>query len=125
MIIREVILLFAVIALAASCGTSKNVTEDTVKMTVASEKRIAMGVGPMEVFLVKEGEETEWSYFYSNIDGFDYESGYEYVLEVKKEKIDDPPMDSSSIKYTLVKEVSKTQKTSENMPEDIVSRSDS
>lgn len=110
------IILAVIVTLLSSCTTAK----DTVKMTVASEKRTAMGVAPMEVLLVKEGDAKDWSFFYSNIDGFTYEPGYEYVLEVKKEDVATPmPADASSIKYTLVKEISKTQKTSENMLESI------
>lgn len=108
--------LIAAISILSSCTTAK----DTVQMTIASEKRIAMGVGPMEVLQVKEGDAKEWSFFYSNIEGFTYEAGYEYVLEVKKEEVAAPvPADASSIKYILVKEVSKTKKTSENMLESI------
>lgn len=110
------LLLISALALFTACDNAK----DTVKMTVASEKRMAMGVAPMEVLQVKEGDATEWSFFYSNIEGFNYEPGYEYVLEVKKEQLEQPtPADASSIKYTLVKEVSKTEKTSENMLEGI------
>ncbi len=109
------LLLFSIIGIItiASC-TEKT---DTVKLTIASEKRLAdAGATTMEVFQVKEGDEQEWTYFYNTIDGFTYEPGYEYVLEVKKETLEEPiPADASSIKYTLVKEVSKTEKTSENM----------
>lgn len=109
------ILITALIAMS-SCTTTK----DTVKMTVASEKRMAMGVAPMEVLQVKEGDDTNWSFFYSNIEGFNYEPGYEYVLEVKKETLSNPiPADASAIKYILVKEISKTKKTSENMLADV------
>lgn len=113
------LLLIGMITLFSACET-----KDTVKMTVASEKRMAMGAAPMEVLLVKEGDAQEWSFFYSNIEGFNFEPGYEYVLEVKKENIEQPtPADASSIKYTLVKEVSKTQKTSENMLEGLKEKS--
>ena len=57
-----------------------------------------------------------WNLFYSQIEGFSYEPGYEYVLQVRKEKIDNPPADGSSIRYRLVKVVSKTQKESEGLP---------
>lgn len=114
---KLVLLIVSSVLLMVSCKTNDNV----VKMTVASEKRMAMGVAPMEVLLVKEGDAQEWSFFYSNIEGFSHENGYEYVLDVKKENIENAtPADASSIKYTLVKEVSKTQKNSEAMPEDIV-----
>lgn len=114
---RVGLLLITSIILLSSC---KDGNKNTEMMTVASEKRMAMGVAPMEVLVVKEGNDTDWSFFYSGIEGFDYEPGYEYVLEVKKEAVPEPvPADASSIKYTLVKEVSKTKKDSENMPQSV------
>jgi len=53
---------------------------------------------------------------YSGIEGFTYEEGNEYVLEIKEEKIDNPPADGSSVKCILVKEISKIKKISENLP---------
>lgn len=98
-----------------SCSAS----QDTIKLTVASEKRMASaGAGTMEVYLVKKGDAVDWTYFYNEIEGFNYEAGYEYVLNVKEEKVEEPiPADASSLKYTLIKEVSKTQKTSDNLPQ--------
>lgn len=105
--------MIAVLALFVAC----NHPTGNVKMTIASEKQVAMGVAPMEVFLVKEGDATEWSFFYSTIEGFNYEPGYEYVIEVKKEEAEEPvPADASSIKYTFMKEISKTQKQSIDLP---------
>ncbi|GAE83622.1 lipoprotein [Bacteroides reticulotermitis JCM 10512] len=66
--------------------------------------------------LVKKGNATEWEYFYSNIEGFQYEPGYEFVLKVKEEKLENVPADASSIKYVLVKQISKEQKESDNLP---------
>ncbi len=93
-----------------------NSDENTEKMTIASETRDCVGVGPQDCLLVKMDGQTDWEYFYSSIDGFIYEPGYEYVLEIKKEQVENPAADQSSIRYILVKEVSKTQKTSENLP---------
>ncbi|MCL8538404.1 DUF4377 domain-containing protein [Chryseobacterium gallinarum] len=68
------------------------------------------GVAPMKCLQVKEKASENWTNLYTNIEGFTYEPGYEYVLKVKTEKIANPPADGSSIKYTLVKQVSKTKK---------------
>lgn len=89
----------------------------TVTLTVASETRIGMGVAEQECYLVKEANETTWSLFYSPIEGFDYEPGYEYVIRVKVTPLENPPMDASSARFALEKVVSKTRKTSEGMPE--------
>lgn len=63
--------------------------------------------------LIKKGDAQNWSMFYSKINGFDYEPGYEYVLDVKEERIENPPADGSSVSYTLVKQISKIAKTAE------------
>ena len=41
-------------------------------------------------------------------DGFTYEPGFLYQLKVRKETEADTPADASSIKWTLVEEISKT-----------------
>ncbi|RXM38438.1 hypothetical protein BOQ62_17625 [Chryseobacterium sp. CH21] len=64
----------------------------------------------MQCMQVKESAAADWTNFYSKIEGFTYEPGYEYVLKVKTEKIANPPADASSIKYTLIEQVSKTKK---------------
>ena len=103
--ISYVISMIAIFALA-SCSTNKNLAT----YTISSEKADCYGVMPMKCMLVKEGDAQNWTLFYSNIDGFDYEEGYEYVLKVKKLNVENPPADRSSIKYTLIKVVSKTKK---------------
>lgn len=90
-------------------------------MTIASQQGDCIGVVPQKCLLVKKGTDTDWTFFYTQIDGFQYEEGYEYVLEVKEEKVENVPADASSLKYTLVKEVSKTPTTSEGLPESIKS----
>lgn len=88
------------------------------RITVASETRNCYGVGIQQCMLVKHNASEPWTFFYGNIEGFDYVPGYEYVLEVKKEEVKNPPADASSIRYGLVKIVSREKKTSENMPPD-------
>ncbi len=90
------------------CTTTSNIT----RYVIASTQIDCMGVGPQKCMMVKKGDATNWEIFYGNIDGFNYEPGYEYVLDVKEEKIENPPADGSSIKYILVKQVSKIAKTS-------------
>ncbi len=66
------------------------------------------GAGPQKCMMVKENPDGDYQYFYQPIQGFDYEAGYEYEIVVKVEKVENPPADASSLKYTLVKIVSKT-----------------
>lgn len=93
------------------CTTAANASGGDEKTFIVGPQTVdCTGVAPMKCLQVKETQSGAWTNFYSNIDGFTYEPGYEYVLKVKTEKIENPPMDGSSIKYTLVKEVSKTKK---------------
>lgn len=84
---------------------------DTI--TVASRKADCVGVAPMKCLVVKEAGSDEWTLFYDAIEGFDYEEGYEYVLEVKRSAIENPPMDASSIRTELVRVISKEKKDSD------------
>ena len=66
-----------------------------------------VGVAPQKCLLVKENPADEYTLFYDQIEGFVYEEGFEYELLILEEKVEDPPADASSIKWTLVSEVSK------------------
>ena len=107
------LLLLSVALFFGACGGG-NVNE---KLTVASQQGDCVGVMPMKCLLVKAEGQTDWQFFYSSIEGFEYEVGYEYVLEVKVDSVESPAADQSSLKYTLVKELSKVEKTSEGLPQ--------
>jgi hypothetical protein len=52
----------------------------------------------------------EWEYFYEQIEGFAYEPGFIYKLLVAKESVKNPSADSPSVKYLLIREISKESK---------------
>ena len=99
--------LFAMTQCTTTAGVS---AADEKTFIVGPQTADCTGVAPMKCLQVKEKASEDWTNFYTNIEGFTYEPGYEYVLKVKTEKIANPPADGSSIKYTLVKQVSKTKK---------------
>ncbi|MCQ9638270.1 DUF4377 domain-containing protein [Chryseobacterium sp. WG14] len=99
--------LFAMTQCTTTAGAS---AADEKTFIVGPQTADCTGVAPMKCLQVKEKTSESWTNFYSNIEGFTYEPGYEYVLKVKTEKIANPPADGSSVKYTLVKQVSKTKK---------------
>lgn len=115
---KRIVILFLVSSLAVACGRQK----DTEVITVASEKAECVGVGPQECLLIKRDGGSGWEFWYSGIEGFDYERGYEYVLKISKEEVANQAADRSAIKYVLVKQISKTAKTSENMPPSITEK---
>lgn len=108
-ILKRTLPALAMIALT-QCTTSNVSNGNEKTFIVGPETADCTGVAPMKCLQVKEKATDSWTNFYSNIEGFTYEPGYEYVLKVKTENIKNPPADGSSIKYILVKQVSKTKK---------------
>lgn len=94
----------------SQCKTMENTGDNEKTLIVASQTADCTGVAPMKCLQVKEKESDSWENFYSNIEGFTYQPGFEYKLKIKTEKIENPPADKSSIKYILVKEISKVKK---------------
>jgi heat shock protein HslJ len=72
------------------------------------------GVAPQKCMLVKENPEDDYTLFYEQIEGFNYEEGFEYELVVVEQEVEDPPADASSIRWILLEELSKTPVESAN-----------
>ncbi|MGW8225878.1 MAG: META domain-containing protein [Anaerolineales bacterium] len=69
---------------------------------VGSKLQDCVGVAPQKCMQVKESPEEEYTLFYDQIEGFEYEEGYEYKLLVQEEQVENPPADGSSIRWILV-----------------------
>jgi len=74
---------------------------------VASHKVTCQGEGSQKCFLIKENIDDEWTNFYDHIENFEYEEGYTYKIEVSIENDNTAAADSSSLKYSLIKVLSK------------------
>ena len=88
------------------CDSGVNST-DRVIYWVNSYRVECTGEGLMSCLQVQKGEtlqHDQWLYFYSQIDGFDYEPGYIYRILVEETKLDPEkvPADGSSIHYRLI-----------------------
>ena len=92
--------------LVLSCTSVQS--EEIRTLYIADYLADCTGVSKQKCMLIKEELEEDWSYFYDKIDGFDYEEGYSYELLVRVAKIENPPADGSSLKYSLAELVSKT-----------------
>jgi heat shock protein HslJ len=68
-----------------------------------------VGVSPQKCMLVRQDPKADWTLFYDQIAGFDYEGGFDYVLLVREEETENPPADASSLRWTLVDVVQKTR----------------
>lgn len=87
--------------------TSNNDIQSKI-LIVADRLENCVGVGPQTCMLIKENPEDEWTYFYDQIEGFEYEEGYTYELLVDIIPIENPAADASSLRYELKNVISKT-----------------
>ncbi len=93
-------LILSLVFLFSSC-------QETKQIYIASHLTDCEGVAPQKCMLIKSRPSEEWSYFYDTIEGFSYEEGYFYELEVAVTRIENPPADGSSLQYSLLKILSK------------------
>lgn len=75
---------------------------------VASYRPDCVAVGPQTCYLYKENPEDEWTYFYSEIQGFDYQAGYQYVIKVKVKSLGNSYIDAGDLQFELIEVISKT-----------------
>ncbi|MTC60922.1 DUF4377 domain-containing protein [Providencia rustigianii] len=109
---KKLLLASSVIFLLAGCqtGASTNTMKPTTNnktFYVDSSLADCVGVAPMKCMKVKEKPADNWQYFYGSIQGFTYEPGYNYVLEVQQFDVPNPPADAPSVRYELVKIIEK------------------
>ncbi|CAG9415463.1 MULTISPECIES: DUF4377 domain-containing protein [Providencia] len=109
---KKILLASSFLVLLAGCqnGTNANTMKpanNNKVFYIDSSLADCVGVAPMKCMKVKEKPTDEWQYFYSSIQGFNYEPGYHYVVEVQQFDIPNPPADASSIRYELVKIIEK------------------
>jgi heat shock protein HslJ len=102
-------LLLGLAACSATSGMEKT-------LFVAPERKPCTGVAPMECLQVRSAADQPWQYFYSQIEGFTHEPGFDYELRVREEKVANPPADGSSVRWTLVRVVSKRAAASAPAP---------
>lgn len=56
-----------------------------------------------------EQPDDSWRPLYESIEGFEYEPGYSYVLEVERREIANPPADGFPYAYRLLRMVEKKE----------------
>ncbi len=97
----------------ASCSSDdddKDITKEII-MNVSAEPGVmydlfdSMGEHPIECMRVMtEDEPGRWqNLYFSEVKGFTYERGHEYVLRVKRTILANPPQDASNRTYELVR----------------------
>jgi hypothetical protein len=106
-IVGCLLLLALVVPTLSGCGIVEPDSERILTLHVGPQTVDCVGVGPQQCLLVKERSTDQWTYFYDSIQGFTFEPGYLYVLQVRRRTVRNPPADGSSAEYHLLKVVSR------------------
>lgn len=96
---------YFILFLSLACTSNSEL--QSKMLIIADHVTACEGVGPQTCMLVKESAEDEWTYFYDQIEGFDYVPGFTYELIVNEIKVENPAADASSLRYQLKKLISK------------------
>lgn len=88
-----------------------------VVLKVNSDKVACDGIhGKQDCLQIKElGVHRKWQNQFENIEGFEYQPGFVYNLQVEKFRLKNPPQDASSIHYKLLKVVKKEKPITDEM----------
>jgi heat shock protein HslJ len=100
-------LLFVSILLVGACAPQPEALEKT--WIIGPELAECEGEGPQLCMQVKERPGEDWQLFYGQIEGFEYEEGFKYVIRYREEPIDNPPAGGSSLRWVLVETMSKKE----------------
>ncbi len=95
--------LLSIIFAANTCEQAEASNPKTKTIYIGSTLVDCTGLAPQKCLLYKETPEEEWTFFYDDIAGFEYEEGYLYTLTVRITPVAEPLADASSLSYTLIK----------------------
>jgi len=92
---------------AGMCGSPTSPQGVVITLEVAPRTVACVGEVQRQCLQVRTSPDSEWTRFYDTIEGFVYEEGYQYRLEVQRERVPNPPADASSYKYRLLRLLSR------------------
>lgn len=111
---KSILLLLFTLFSTISCSDNDDAGIEEVRLRINSYTVDCVGVQLGKCLLIQEGDKIgteDWEYFYfeNSIDGFTFEPDFIYEILVRKKRIEDPPADGSSIRYSLVRIISKME----------------
>ncbi len=96
------------VAASAASATAPAPTPPVKQTLFVDAKRVPCeGEGMTECLRVRKTAKEVWTLFYTSIEGFVFEPGFEYELTVEVSAASERPADASSKRYRLVAVVSK------------------
>lgn len=95
--------------MSSACGrsTEPEVLRETT-LFVAAQRVPCLGAFPQSCLQVRESTVAAWTLFYDDIAGFAFEPGFEYELRVRIVRVTNPPVDGSTLRYELIRQVKRT-----------------
>lgn len=98
--------LLPTLLLAACSGSPED--GKTVKVQVAPQQVACAGITQQRCLEVRFADDAPWQLFYGNIKGFDFQPGFQYLLEVRQQDVKQDDPTRSRLAWELVKEWQKT-----------------
>jgi len=92
--------------------------EETKTIWVAHRRVDCIGVKPQKCYLIKSTQYEDWRFWYGEIEGFDFEEGYAYEIQVLERRIEDPPADAADVQLELVEVLLKVETFETPTPRD-------
>lgn len=110
MIVRAILLGIGVPACApraSSPGTEASGGVQRMTLEVGPQRVPGTGEARTRCLRIRILPDTSWMLFYDRIDGFEFEEGYRWRLEVERRRVANPPADGSSFAYRLLRVLSR------------------
>lgn len=101
------------ILLLSLIGFISSNAQNIFEIEVAPKKYDCMGFIQQTCFKVRFKDSADWEYMYENIEGFNYQTGYNYRILIKIEKIENPQADASNRKISFIEMIEKTESVSD------------
>ncbi|WP_131539578.1 DUF4377 domain-containing protein [Pedobacter nototheniae] len=95
-----------------SCKKDEKIESKAIRVNFFQQTTVGVVGGPYLTLSTQEGKmigTSSWDTFSYNIEGFNYEPGYIYDLNITSYEVKNPPEDGSRIAYKLDKIISKTK----------------
>jgi hypothetical protein len=94
---------------ASSPDTGVSAGVERLTLEVNPKRVPCTGEARTQCLQVRVPPDTAWRRFYDPIEGFAFEEGYRWRLDVERRHVPNPPADGSSLSYRLIRVISKAR----------------